>query len=152
MYLGAYWALGRKRARFLLKRSKYHEDLSREEFHVGFEFTDIRNLLFFLFNKAENSVLLLCERKRRRTAQQNILLFNRSPICAQASVPSQQTHVAEDLALAWGRRAEGPARLNRASSPHQADPSGRQETWEREKKKRDLPKKKIIIINTRKTC
>lgn len=51
MYFGAYWALGRRRARFPLKRSKYHQDLLCEEFHVGFEFTGIRNLLFFPFTK-----------------------------------------------------------------------------------------------------
>lgn len=63
MYFGAYWALGRKRARFISKRSKYHRDLLCEEFHIGFEFTDIINPTFFLFNEEESIIFLLCKRK-----------------------------------------------------------------------------------------
>lgn len=57
MYFGAYWALGRRGTRFPLKRSKRHQDCGDEfcvkyceEFHVGFKFTDVRNL-FFPFTK-----------------------------------------------------------------------------------------------------
>lgn len=49
---------------FFLKEVNITRTYYVKKFHIGFEFTDIRNPLFFLFRKEENIIFLLCKRRR----------------------------------------------------------------------------------------